>query len=117
MANQNETGDWPDGIYQFEETDFVQGGIDGVDNLPLRQLAIRTAILRRMTGTHYSENKTGSTAGCVLAHTPVVDAAVQVFINRLLAVQNEDYVIVGPAITFTPPVAANDDVRVVYYGN
>ena len=32
MANLNEAGDWPEGIYQLEETDFVQGGVDGVDN-------------------------------------------------------------------------------------
>ena len=117
MANLNEAGDWPDGIYQLEETDFVQGGVDGVDNLPLRQLAIRTAILRQQSGTPYVENKTGSTAGCVLAHTPISDAAVQVFVNRLLAIQGEDYTIVGNAITFTPAVAAGDDVRVIYRGN
>jgi len=117
MANLVETGAWPEGIYQLEETDFVQGGVDGVDNLPLRQLAIRTAILRQQSGTPYVENKTGSTSGCVLAHTPIADAAVQVFIGRLLAVQGEDYTIAGSAITFTPAVAAGDDVRVYYRGN
>lgn len=116
MANLNEAGAWPDGIYQLEETDFVQGGVDGVDNIPLRQLAIRTALLRQNTGIPYVENKTGSTAGCILAHTPIAGAAVQVFVGRLLAVEGEDYTIDGAAITFTPAIAAADDVRVYYRG-
>jgi microcystin-dependent protein len=36
-------------IYLFEETDVVQGGPDGVDNVPLNQLANRTRWLKRAT--------------------------------------------------------------------
>lgn len=46
MATLTETVEYPVGIYQLEVTDPVQGGADGVDNLPLRQLANRTAYLK-----------------------------------------------------------------------
>lgn len=41
---------WEDDIYQFETTDVVQGGPDGIDNTPLKQLANRTAWLKNATG-------------------------------------------------------------------
>lgn len=37
---------WIDEIYQFEETDLVQGGPDGVDNIPLKNLADRASWLK-----------------------------------------------------------------------
>jgi len=46
MANVPEQSQWESGIYQFEETDPVQGGPDGIDNLPTKQLANRTRYLR-----------------------------------------------------------------------
>jgi hypothetical protein len=46
MANVPEQSQWESGIYQFEETDPVQGGPDGIDNLPNKQLANRTRYLR-----------------------------------------------------------------------
>lgn len=42
MANQPETSTWEAGIYQFETTDVVEGGVGGIDNKPLLQLANRT---------------------------------------------------------------------------
>lgn len=47
MANVPENPTWEAGIYQFETTDPVQGGPDGIDNLPNRQLANRTAYLKQ----------------------------------------------------------------------
>lgn len=47
MANLPETPVWEEGIYQLETTDPVQGGPDGVDNLPNRQLANRTVYLKK----------------------------------------------------------------------
>lgn len=41
---------WVGNIYQFEQTDVVLGGPDGVDNLPLKQLADRTAWLKANSG-------------------------------------------------------------------
>ena len=40
------TAEWEPGIYQFEENDKIIGGIDGIDNLPLQQLANRTEYLK-----------------------------------------------------------------------
>jgi hypothetical protein len=42
MAVQPEENEFPVGIYQFETTDLVEGGLGGIDNLPLLQLASRT---------------------------------------------------------------------------
>ncbi len=53
MAFLDETPQWEEGIYQFEETDDVQGGAEGIDNLPTRQLGNRTAYLKEQL-----ENKT-----------------------------------------------------------
>ncbi|WP_187382232.1 hypothetical protein [Vibrio mimicus] len=47
MANLNEEPVWEAGIYQFETTDPVEGGPEGIDNKPLRQLANRTAYLKQ----------------------------------------------------------------------
>ncbi|MCR9385295.1 hypothetical protein [Vibrio metoecus] len=47
MANLNEEPVWEAGIYQFETTDPVEGGPEGIDNKPARQLANRTAYLKQ----------------------------------------------------------------------
>jgi hypothetical protein len=46
MANQPETASYSAGIYQIETNDPVQGGVGGLDNVPLLQLANRTAYLK-----------------------------------------------------------------------
>ena len=117
MANITESAVWEDSIYQIAETDLVLGGATGTANVQPKQLANRTKWLKQNLGLPYVENKTGSTTECTLAHTPVADAAVQVFVNRLLAIQGEDYTIAGNTITFTPAISADDDLRVVYRGN
>lgn len=48
---------WVDQIYQFEETDVVLGGPDGIDNQPLKELADRTAYLKNKVGV--IQNLTG----------------------------------------------------------
>lgn len=47
MANLQETPQWETGVYQIEETDPVMGGPDGIDNLPHKHLANRTAWLKQ----------------------------------------------------------------------
>lgn len=47
MANLNETPQWEQSIYELAETDPVMGGPEGVDNLPHKQLANRTAYLKQ----------------------------------------------------------------------
>jgi hypothetical protein len=51
MATLPETATWEDGIYQLEETDPVQGGLNGIDNLQGKQLANRTAYLKKQVDT------------------------------------------------------------------
>ena len=46
MANLKENIYWEEGIYQFETSDPVLGGENGIDNLPTRQLANRTQWLK-----------------------------------------------------------------------
>src|SRR5688500_4192465 len=41
---------WLDNVYQFEETDVVQGGPGGIDNKPLQDLADRTQFLKNKLG-------------------------------------------------------------------
>lgn len=41
---------WQNNIYQFEQTDPVQGGPDGIDNRPIKELADRTTWLRDSIG-------------------------------------------------------------------
>jgi hypothetical protein len=46
MANLAESSLWEPGIYRWEDTDPLQGGENGIDNVPTRQLANRTRWLR-----------------------------------------------------------------------
>ena len=43
MANLSEMSRWEAGIYQWETSDPVQGGPNGIDNRPTRELANRPA--------------------------------------------------------------------------
>jgi hypothetical protein len=46
MATLVEQSIWENGVYQWEKTDIVEGGADGLDNVPIRQLANRTVWLK-----------------------------------------------------------------------
>jgi len=46
MANIVESETWDTGVYQLETTDPVQGGVDGIDNVPHKALANRTVWLK-----------------------------------------------------------------------
>lgn len=48
MAGVTESNNWSTEIYRFETEDVVEGGEDGLDNLPGKQLAGRTNWLRLM---------------------------------------------------------------------
>lgn len=52
MTDLVETSQWETGIYQFEQDDPVVGGPDGLDNLPMRQLANRTLFLKNQQTAH-----------------------------------------------------------------
>lgn len=48
MAGVTESNNWSPEVYRFETEDVVEGGEDGLDNLPGKQLAGRTNWLRLM---------------------------------------------------------------------
>ena len=56
MANLPESASWDAGVYQLETTDPVLGGPNGKSNLPLKNLANRTAYLKAQVDV-LSENK------------------------------------------------------------
>ncbi len=45
---------WRQDVYQFELTDVVQGGADGIDNKPLKELADRTTFLKAAMRGYFS---------------------------------------------------------------
>ncbi len=48
MANLQEDGHWAEGVYQWETTDYAEGGAAGVMTLPMRQLANRARYLKNL---------------------------------------------------------------------
>ncbi|HDR9024824.1 TPA: hypothetical protein QDB09_005431 [Burkholderia vietnamiensis] len=52
MANLVEVSQWDAGIYQFETSDPVEGGPDGIDNVQARQLGNRTRYLKDQQESH-----------------------------------------------------------------
>ncbi|KVN68276.1 hypothetical protein WM03_12220 [Burkholderia ubonensis] len=52
MTDLVESSTWTPGIRQFETSDPVEGGPDGIDNVPLRQLANRTRFLKDRQEAH-----------------------------------------------------------------
>ncbi|WP_321815692.1 MULTISPECIES: gp53-like domain-containing protein [unclassified Paraburkholderia] len=46
MTYLTESAEWAEGVRQFETSDPVEGGPDGVDNIPLKQLTNRTVYLK-----------------------------------------------------------------------
>lgn len=52
MSNLAEVSQWESGIYQFETSDPVEGGPDGIDNVQGRQLGNRTRYLKDQIEAH-----------------------------------------------------------------
>lgn len=48
MSNYTGAFNFPAQVYQFEESDVVKGGPDGIDNVPLTQLSDRTFYLKAL---------------------------------------------------------------------
>ena len=84
MANLNETDDFPEGVYQLEDSDPVKGGAPneatkaGVDNIPHLQLARRTRWLKTRVDTLVSLVVAASTtvAGIVRLTDSVTSSSV-----------------------------------------
>lgn len=75
MANLKETAFWEEGIYQFETTDPVLGGENGIDNKPTRQLANRTVWLKQeLEAAQQAQRNRQITAGAGLIGGGILSA-------------------------------------------
>ena len=93
MANLPENPSWEAGIYQYEKTDPVEGGPDGIDNVVPKQLANRTAYLKQelelraliaspaFTGNPTAPTQAPGNSSTRLASTAFVQAAVQALVD------------------------------------
>lgn len=116
MTDLAEKDLWEPGIRQFETSDSVMGGPDGVDNIPPRQLANRTVYLRNRIAEILGVSKTyvlaGGTANAITAsYTPAVAEVVdgQVFRGRVQTANKG-------ATTFTPNPAKDGIAPSPVYG-
>jgi hypothetical protein len=73
MADLTETGLWAPGVYQLEIENGPQGGSDGIDNVPLRQLADRAKFLNDARLSGYIAGK-GRNLLTVLGVTTIAQA-------------------------------------------
>ena len=86
MANLKEQAIWEVGIYQWETSDPVLGGENGIDNVPPRQLANRTLWLKTELARCISELGTQKAdKATTLGGYGISDAFTQSQINILLA--------------------------------
>ncbi|MDR5883615.1 hypothetical protein [Caballeronia sp. LZ032] len=102
MTNLVESDQWEEGVYQYETSDPVQGGPDGVDNKPLKQLANRTKYLfnriAEILGVAKAYALAGGTANAITAaYTPAVQAIADGSVYRFKAGAGNT-----GAATFTP---------------
>lgn len=93
MANLPESATFEPSIYQLEETDPVQGGPEGIDNLQAKQLANRTSWLKEevekrapnispnLEGTPTAQTAEQGTDSTQLATTAFVQAALELILN------------------------------------
>jgi len=95
MANQPETNTYPVGVYQWETTDPVEGGVGGIDNKPILELANRTNWLKSRMPRNY-----GVVEGLIIADEAVSHA----------------YTVSGDctSATKTATIQVGDVVRVVF---
>ncbi|UOO82757.1 tail fiber protein [Uruburuella testudinis] len=78
MANLRETATWEAGIYQWETSDPVMGGENGIDNKPTRQLASRTLWLKTELAkavASIGSNKTAAEQAFALKATAITAGA------------------------------------------
>ena len=86
MANLKEQAIWEVGIYQWETSDPVLGGENGIDNVPTKQLANRTAWLKNEISVRIAEIGTQkANKATTLAGYGITDSFTQAQINSFLA--------------------------------
>ena len=115
MANLKETSVWEAGIYQWETSDPVLGGENGIDNVPTRQLANRTLWLKTEIATRIAEigNKKADKA-TTLAGYGIADAFTKTEINNLLATKVDKTVsiVTGAGLTGGGTLAASRTLEI-----
>ncbi|KWK48074.1 hypothetical protein WT81_04845 [Burkholderia stagnalis] len=110
MANQPEQDQWDAGVYQIEKTDPVLGGLGGIANAPLLNLANRTKYLysriQEILGVGKGYAIAGGTANAITcSYTPAVSVIAdgQTFKGKVAAANTG-------ATTFTPNPAAQGGI-------
>ncbi|KVN73890.1 hypothetical protein WT15_23915 [Burkholderia stagnalis] len=110
MANQPEQDQWDAGVYQIEKTDPVLGGLGGIANAPLLNLANRTKYLysriQEILGVSKGYAIAGGTANAITcSYTPAVSAIAdgQTFKGKVAGANTG-------ATTFTPNPAAQGGI-------
>jgi hypothetical protein len=78
------------GIYQLEETDPVQGGLEGISNRPLRELAIRTRNLHNRLAEQESLDPVGDVRGAVDETLDTLEKIVEWVELELSAIETGD---------------------------
>ena len=115
MANLKETSVWEAGIYQWETSDPVLGGENGIDNVPTRQLANRTLWLKTEIAIRIAEigNKKADKA-TTLAGYGIADAFTKTEINNLLATKVDKTVsiVTGAGLTGGGTLAASRTLEI-----
>lgn len=81
MANNAEIVLWVSGVYQFETSDPIQGGVGGVDNLPHISLGNRTLFLKSrqdamaaQCGLTPDNSDQQQSVACAQMHVPTIPA-------------------------------------------
>lgn len=74
MAFNPETATYETGIYQWEQTDPVQGGVGGIDNVPMVQLGNRTAYLKEHVDALENDSTGYRTIKTITANTTLTAA-------------------------------------------
>ncbi|MFX1735405.1 hypothetical protein PXJ20_02145 [Paraburkholderia sp. A1RI_3L] len=114
MSYLEEKPEWAEGIRQIEDSDSVEGGPDGVDNIAPRQLASRTSWLRRVLqfGRTTWAPDTGTKNNIVANLSPAVTELLDgMEANFRVAFTNDG------ACTFTPNGAAGSVIpKLPLYG-
>ena len=103
MANITETSNWETGVYQFETTDPIQGGADGIDNLPHKQLGNRTLWLKnQVAGLGTGKQDADSTLAALANLTTSA--------NQMIYATGADQFALTPLTAFTSPDSVKKEV-------
>ena len=119
MANLTETPVWETGVYQWENTDPIEGGANGIDNVPTRQLANRTSFLRQVLAVPYAVGDLLYATGANLLAKLPIGAANRVLTSSGTAPQWSDSLTLGGVIAggelkgrrYTSPIVGFSSAR------